>query len=109
MTGMTDVAPRADSRRRPAERGHRRGEALRSHAKAPVNLFLILLGLLWLIPTLGLFITSILPAQAFTVKGWWQIFSSRASPPGRTTASVLHNHSITHSLWITPRSPSATR
>ena len=31
--------------------------------------------LLWLVPTLGLFITSILPAQAFAVKGWWQIFS----------------------------------
>ena len=40
-----------------------------------MNIVLAFLGLLWLVPTLGLFLTSILPAQAFTVKGWWQIFS----------------------------------
>ena len=48
---------------------------IRFTMKAPVNIFLIFLGLLWLVPTLGLFLTSILPAQAFTVKGWWQIFA----------------------------------
>ena len=33
---------------------------LRMLGKAPVHIFLIAVGLLWLIPTLGLFITSIL-------------------------------------------------
>ena len=60
-----------------------------------------LLGVLWLIPTLGLFLTSILPAQAFTVKGWWQIFSHPSLATWANYDSVLHNHAITHSLVIT--------
>ena len=43
---------------------------LRVVMRAPVNLVLILLGVLWLIPTLGLFFCSILEVQALTVKGW---------------------------------------
>ncbi len=57
--------------------------------------------MLWLIPTLGLFLTSILPAQAFTVKGWWQIFSNPSIATWENYRQVLHNHSITHSLVIT--------
>src|SRR6516165_1450902 len=77
------------------------GKLIRFTMKAPVNIFLVLLGLLWLIPTLGLFITSILPAQAFTVKGWWQIFSKPSLATWSNYSNVLHNHSITHSLWVT--------
>jgi len=84
-----------------SERDTLAGKLIRFTMKAPVNLFLILLGLLWLIPALGLFITSILPAQAFTVKGWWQIFSKPSLATWSNYNNVLHNHSITHSLWIT--------
>jgi len=84
-----------------SERDSAAGKAIRFTMKAPVNLFLILLGLLWLIPTLGLFLTSILPAQAFTVKGWWQIFSKPSLATWSNYSHVLHNHSITHSLWVT--------
>ena len=84
-----------------SERDTVAGKLIRFTLKAPVNLFLILLGLLWLIPTLGLFITSILPAQAFTVKGWWQIFSKPSLATWSNYSNVLHNHSITHSLWVT--------
>ena len=58
-----------------SERDTVAGKTIRFFEKAPVNIVLAFLGLLWLVPTLGLFLTSILPAQAFTVKGWWQIFS----------------------------------
>jgi len=77
------------------------GKLIRFTMKAPVNIFLILLGLLWLVPTMGLFLTSILPAQAFTVKGWWQIFSKPSLATWQNYDQVLHNHAIMHSLWIT--------
>src|SRR6516165_7141373 len=77
------------------------GKLIRFTMKAPVNIFLIILGLLWLIPTLGIFLTSILPAQAFTVKGWWQIFSKPSLATWENYRMVLHNHSITHALWTT--------
>jgi alpha-glucoside transport system permease protein len=74
---------------------------LRFALRAPVNIVLAVLGLLWLVPTLGLFLTSILPAEAFTVKGWWQIFSKPSLATWANYSAVLHNHSITHSLITT--------
>src|SRR5215831_1111916 len=84
-----------------AERETVPGKLIRFTMKAPVNIFLIFLGLLWLVPTLGLFLASILPAQAFTVKGWWQIFSKPSLATWSNYDQVLHNHSITHALWTT--------
>jgi alpha-glucoside transport system permease protein len=74
---------------------------LRVALRGPVNLLLAALGLLWLVPTLGLFLTSILPAEAFTVKGWWQIFSKPSLATWSNYSQVLHNHSFTHSLITT--------
>ena len=74
---------------------------LRIVLRGPVNIVLAVLGILWLVPTLGLFLTSILPAQAFTLKGWWQIFSKPSVATWSNYSSVIHNHSITHSLITT--------
>src|SRR2546423_1188953 len=48
---------------------------LRVTAKAPVHLILVVLGAMWLVPTFGLLITSLLPAGTLASKGWWVIFS----------------------------------
>jgi alpha-glucoside transport system permease protein len=94
---MTDVAlrTRLAARRTPA------GAAIRFALRAPVNLALTAIGLLWLLPTVGLFLTSILPAQAFTVRGWWQIFSRPSLATWANYSAVIHNHSIMHSLVTT--------
>ena len=44
-------------------------------AKAPIHLFLLLIGILWLIPAAGLFVTSLLPAAIANASGWWHDFS----------------------------------
>src|SRR5579871_6646334 len=59
----------------PAPRDAVAAKVLRAILKAPVHLVLVVLGLLWLVPTIGLFITSILPASADASAGWWQIFT----------------------------------
>ncbi len=43
---------------------------LRGVARAPVRIVLAVLGVLWLVPTFGLFITSILPQSTLATKGW---------------------------------------
>ena len=48
---------------------------------------LVFLGLLWLVPTIGLFFTSLLDSTVVGRIGWWEIFSSRASERSRTTAT----------------------
>jgi alpha-glucoside transport system permease protein len=88
-------------KQRLSERDSVSAKTLRFLMRAPVNIVLIVLGLLWLIPTLGLFLTSLLPAQAFTVKGWWQIFAHPSRATWSNYSMVVHNHAITHSLLIT--------
>jgi alpha-glucoside transport system permease protein len=69
--------------------------------RAPVNLVLLGMGLLWLVPTAGLFLTSIMPAQAFTVEGWWKIFAHPSLATWDNYSAVLHNRSIMDSLLTT--------
>jgi alpha-glucoside transport system permease protein len=73
----------------------------RAAAKAPMQILIAVVGLLWLVPTIGLFLTSILPAQDFTVKGWWQIFSKPSEATFANYRMVFHNSAIMHSLWVT--------
>jgi alpha-glucoside transport system permease protein len=79
----------------------RAGRLLRVLAKTPVHFALLAIGLLWLVPTIGLLITSLLSPVDFQVKGWWQIFSA----PHRLTWSnydaIFHNSTILHSLLTT--------
>jgi alpha-glucoside transport system permease protein len=74
---------------------------LRLAGKLPVQLFLIFVGLLWLVPTLGLLITSLLPASHFDSAGWWKIFSKPSLATWSNYDEIFKNHQITHSLLIT--------
>jgi alpha-glucoside transport system permease protein len=69
--------------------------------KAPVHLVLALIGVLWLVPTLGLVVTSILAPGNFTEFGWWKIFSKPSLATLENYRGIFHNGPITHSLWVT--------
>jgi alpha-glucoside transport system permease protein len=47
--------------------------------KIPLHLVVILTMAIWLLPTLGLLVTSLRPLQAINTSGWWTV---AASPPG---------------------------
>ena len=51
--------------------------------KLPLHLAVIIMCILWLVPTLGLFITSFRSRQAVRETGWWTIFFPSA-PAGKT-------------------------
>ena len=74
---------------------------LRFLGKAPVQFVLILVGLLWLAPTFGLLITSLLAPADFSTEGWWQVFSD----PGKLTwdnyDAIFANDQLIDSLWTT--------
>ncbi len=48
---------------------------LRALAKTPVHLFLAFVGVLWLVPTVGLFLTSLLSPTDYITNGWWKVIS----------------------------------
>jgi alpha-glucoside transport system permease protein len=74
---------------------------LRFVARAPVHIILAALGLLWLVPTLGLFITSILPATTIAQNGWWKIFSKPSMATWSNYNAMFHNHGLLTALKTT--------
>jgi alpha-glucoside transport system permease protein len=74
---------------------------VRALGKTPVQLFLVAVGLLWLVPTLGLLAVSILPADRFDTSGWWNIFSKPSAATWHNYHEIFKNHQVTHSLLTT--------
>jgi len=85
----------------PRPRESAAAKALRVVAKTPVNLALAVLGVLWLVPTIGLFITSILPASTLATQGWWQIFSHPSLATWSNYNALFHNHGLLTALKTT--------
>jgi alpha-glucoside transport system permease protein len=85
----------------PAQRDAVAAKILRALAKAPLQIFLAAVGVLWLVPTFGLFITSILPASAFSNHGWWQIFWHPSRATFANYSALFHNSGLTGALKTT--------
>ena len=70
-------------------------------SKAPVHIVLAVVGILWLIPTLGLFFTSIMPADRFDTTGWWKVIAHPSLATWQNYDKLFSNGDITHSLLTT--------
>ena len=95
---MTTVAAEAPVVRPPDTIAAR---ILRIIAKAPVHIVLVFIGVLWLIPTFGLFITSILAPASFNQFGWWKLLSKPSLHTWQNYSNLWHHTPIPHSLWVT--------
>jgi alpha-glucoside transport system permease protein len=69
--------------------------------RSAVRMLVVLIGLFWLFPTLGLAVASLRSTADNSATGWWNVFSA----PGQLTldnyAAVLQNGRIVSSLWNT--------
>ena len=74
---------------------------LRAVARGPLNLLLVVVGVLWLVPTIGLFITSILPLSALATSGWWQIFSHPSVATWSNYSALFHDSGLLTALKTT--------
>jgi alpha-glucoside transport system permease protein len=74
---------------------------LRAVARGPLNVVLVIVGLLWLVPTIGLFITSILPLSALGTSGWWQVFSHPSLATWSNYSALFHNSGLLTALKTT--------
>jgi alpha-glucoside transport system permease protein len=73
----------------------------RAVAKVPLNLFLAFIAVLWLMPTLGLFFTSLLSPSDYISNGWWRIFSKPSLATFENYSNVWNTTDIPTSLRIT--------
>ncbi|KOG31838.1 carbohydrate ABC transporter permease [Streptomyces resistomycificus] len=63
-----------------------------------VRVFLIIVGLFWLVPTIGLLISSLRPPKEMTAGGWWEVFSKPSQLTFESYDKLLQNSDITNSL-----------
>ena len=78
-----------------------RGRFLRRLGRSPLHILLVILGVLWLVPTIGLFLTSLLSAEDYLEGGWWQVFSEPSKFTFENYSAIFHNEVITSSLVTT--------
>ena len=76
-------------------------KVLRLLGRAPVHVVLVLLGLFWLIPTTGLFITSLLTPSDAAQGGWWNFFAKPSEWTFDNYKNMFDNEGITDALIVT--------
>ncbi|WP_327132292.1 carbohydrate ABC transporter permease [Streptomyces sp. NBC_01343] len=102
MSAAAQARPEARTGARPAARaGSRAGRLAAGAAAGAVRVFLVLAALFWLVPALGLLISSFLSPTDLNEGGWWQALTA----PTRLTADnyerLLANDTITGALLST--------
>jgi alpha-glucoside transport system permease protein len=85
----------------PLEQETTAGRILRVLGKLPVHLLLVVVGLLWLVPTFGLFITSLMTSADYDNVGWWKVLSKPSMATWDNYSQLLHHTDIPHALWTT--------
>ncbi|CAM5228320.1 MULTISPECIES: carbohydrate ABC transporter permease [Streptomyces] len=63
-----------------------------------VRVVLIVVGLFWLVPTIGLLISSLRTPQDMSASGWWTVFTEPSQLTVDSYQRLLENSDITHSL-----------
>ncbi|KUO01103.1 carbohydrate ABC transporter permease [Streptomyces caeruleatus] len=66
-----------------------------------VRVFLVVVGLFWLVPTIGLLLSSLRPPEEMTVSGWWEVFSKPSQLTFESYDKLLGNSDITDSILNT--------
>ena len=82
----------------------RRGFAARIASAAShgvVNLVLVIVAVFWLVPTLGLLLTSFRSGGDNASSGWWTVLTKPAELTLQNYANLLQNPTITGSFWNT--------
>jgi alpha-glucoside transport system permease protein len=95
------MAAAAETVRLPGQRDSLPAKIGRFAARGPLNILLAAVGVLWLVPTIGLFITSILPLSDLATSGWWQIFTHPSHATWSNYDALFHNSGLMTALKTT--------
>jgi alpha-glucoside transport system permease protein len=74
---------------------------VRNLARTPVYLVLAFIAVLWLVPTLGLFLTSVLDPSVIGTAGWWEVLSKPSQATFDNYQEIFDNEAITTSIFTT--------
>ncbi|WP_406218100.1 carbohydrate ABC transporter permease [Streptomyces decoyicus] len=103
MTTVDGVVPDGRSGGASAVRA-RQSPAARIAARAgggAMRVFLVLVALFWLMPSVGLLLSSLRSPQQIAESGWWQVFSAPAQITWDNYSQLLSNDKVMGSLLTT--------
>jgi alpha-glucoside transport system permease protein len=95
MTTAELEAPRVGAEESTAAR------IVRYVSRTPIYLLLAFIGVLWLVPTLGLFLTSVVEPAEIGTTGWWEILSKPSQATFDNYREIFDNDDITSAIWTT--------
>ncbi|MFC7218542.1 carbohydrate ABC transporter permease [Streptomyces polyrhachis] len=101
---MTATAPPAPATAAPEVPRPRRSLGARLSARAGgglMRLFLVLVALFWLMPTLGLLLSSFRDPADFSRDGWWTVLTAPAELTAANYEALLGNDAVMESLLTT--------
>ncbi|WP_030300014.1 carbohydrate ABC transporter permease [Streptomyces katrae] len=102
MSASAQARPGARAGARPVPRaGARAGRLAAGAAAGAVRVFLVLAALFWLMPTLGLLISSFLSPTGLNKGGWWQALTAPTRLTSDNYERLLANDTITGALLNT--------
>jgi alpha-glucoside transport system permease protein len=102
MEAATIPAPRAGTAPvLPKPQESRAAKIARYVAKLPLQLLLAFIALLWLVPTLGLFLTSLMPAGSIAEQGWWNVVAHPSMATFDNYNALFDNNDLTKALITT--------
>jgi alpha-glucoside transport system permease protein len=70
-------------------------------ARLPMQILMAAIALLWLVPTFGLLLTSLMPAGSISQQGWWKVVQTPSMATLDNYRALFDNNSITDALWTT--------
>ncbi|MEV6263801.1 carbohydrate ABC transporter permease [Streptomyces sp. NPDC051784] len=104
MTTTTEAARAEEAPAARSAAGAERSLGARIAARAgggAMRVFLVLAGLFWLMPTIGLLLSSLRGPEDIAASGWWKVFTAPSELTFDNYQRLLDNSAITGSLFST--------
>ena len=69
--------------------------------KLPFQIFMIVVAAAWIVPTFGLLLTSLMPADLIDKQGWWKVVSHPSQITFDNYDALFKNNDLMSALWTT--------
>ena len=97
MEAATATAPVVVPKRRETTAG----KIGRWAAKVPFQIFMMVVAAMWIVPTFGLLLTSLTPADLIDKQGWWKAISKPSQITFDNYNALFKNNDLMSALWTT--------
>jgi alpha-glucoside transport system permease protein len=74
---------------------------VRGFAKVPLQILMVFVAAIWLVPTIGLLLTSLMPAGSIASEGWWKVVSKPSMATLDNYQALFNNNDLTSALVTT--------